>query len=241
VPEPEPLMSSSSSPSSPGPLTKFWRNWLRPFLIVAGVVMALRSAVLDWNVVPTGSMKPTIVEGDYILVNKLAYDVRVPFLGTRIAFRGEPVRGDIVVFVPPGEQDRYVKRVAGVPGDVIELRDNRLFVNGEPAEYRDLTGPKKSDVPPDPSTWLGTEVVAGRAHAVMLSPDEPGPASWGPVLVPDGQYFMLGDNRDNSKDSRFFGFVDRDRLQGRASRIVISLDPENHWLPRLSRFLQRLV
>src|SRR5262249_25125047 len=94
-----------------------------------------RSAVLDWNVVPTGSMNPTILEGDYILVNKLAYDIRLPFVGLSLTRCEDPARGDIVVFEPPGERDRYVKRIVGVPGDVVELRDNRLYVNGEPAEY----------------------------------------------------------------------------------------------------------
>src|SRR5262245_16450104 len=98
-------------------------------------MFAFRSSVLDWNVVPTGSMKPTILEGDYIVVNKLAYDVRVPFLGTPLVQRASPARGDVVVFLPPGEDQLYVKRVVGVPGDVVEMRDNRLLINGRPAVY----------------------------------------------------------------------------------------------------------
>ena len=175
--------------------------------------------MLDWNVVPTGSMKPTIVEGDYILVNKLAFDLRLPLTGGRLLFWSDPKRVTaIVVFDPPGERDRYVKRIVGVPGDVLELRDNRLFVNGKPARYQELdpgqnAGRRPRDATPD-NDCPGMETVAGRAHAVMLSPDSDSMTSFEPLVVPPGQYFVMGDNRDNSKDSRYFGFVSRDRIIG---------------------------
>ena len=146
-------------------MQRFWRNWLRPFVMVAGAMIVLRSSVLDWNVVPTGSMKPTIVEGDYILVNKLAFDLRVPLTGQRLLSWSDPQRGDIVVFDPPGERDRYVKRIVGVPGDVLELRDNCLFVNGKAAQYHALDPNGRdndSRVAPE-SDWFGMEIVAGRA------------------------------------------------------------------------------
>lgn len=219
----------------------FWNAWLRPVLLVSLALFAFRSTILDWNVVPTGSMKPTIVEGDYILVNKLAFDVRVPFVGWRLLERASPQRGDIVVFEPPGERDRYVKRVLGVPGDIVELRDNHLYVNGQPAGY-DFSAP--TEPPPvgeDARLSPGVEVVSGHAHAVMLSPDDPGLTSFGPVIVPARHYFVLGDNRDNSKDSRTFGFVGRERLVGRVSRVLVSLDLANASLPRLDRFLYRLA
>jgi len=105
---------------------------------VALFLSLFRSMVLDWNVVPTGSMKPTILEGDYIFVNKLAYGLKVPFTSSRLFSWSEPDRGDIVVFAPPGETDRYVKRVVGLPGDRLEMRDNQLCVNGAPCRYREL-------------------------------------------------------------------------------------------------------
>jgi signal peptidase I len=236
------LPSVQTSPPAPTAWQSFCRNWLKPFVIVAGIMIALRSSVLDWNVVPSGSMKPTIVEGDYILVNKLAFDLRIPLTGKRLWTWADPKRGDVVVFDPPGESDRYVKRVVGVPGDVIELRDNHLFVNGKPAEYLGLDPSRYADVRPDKPypDWFGTEIVAGRAHAVMLSPDRSSASDFGPVVVPAGQYFVMGDNRDNSKDSRYFGFVDRDRIVGRVPSVAISLDPERHNAPRWHRFFTAL-
>src|SRR5215218_7404793 len=96
---------------------RLWHDWLRPMLVVLVAVLAFRSVALDWNIVPSGSMRPTILEGDYILVNKLAYDLRLPFLGRSLLTWGDPRRGDVIVFVPPGETDRFVKRIIGLPGD----------------------------------------------------------------------------------------------------------------------------
>jgi signal peptidase I len=117
---------------------RWWRDWIRPCLIIAIVLSAVRSAVADWNDVPTGSMKPSIIEGDRIFVNKLAYDLKVPFTSWRLACWAEPARGDIVVFQEPLNNQRYVKRVIGLPGDLLELRANRLFVNGQAADYAPL-------------------------------------------------------------------------------------------------------
>jgi signal peptidase I len=236
---------TASAPTSPPPagrLARLWRNWVRPFLVIAVVMFAFRGSVLDWNVVPTGSMKPTILEGDYIVVNKLAYDVRVPFLGTSLAQRGAPARGDVVVFLPPGEDQLYVKRVVGVPGDVVEMRDNRLFINGRPATY-DKPAPAtlarlgRADLNPD---LLTQEVFAGHAHSVLRGDDDSSPHTFGPVRVPVGGYFLLGDNRDNSKDSRYFGPVPRERIMGRAVAIGASLDPWDGRRPRWERFLSAL-
>jgi signal peptidase I len=203
-------------------------------LLTGLALFAFRSTVLDWNVVPTGSMNPTIVEGDYVVVNKLAYDLKIPFLGWKLFRWGGPQRGDIVVFDPPGERDRFVKRVVGVPGDRLELRDNRLFINGRPARYAPLK-PGWKDAS-DSGAWLGLEVIAGKSHEIQLSADGSEHASFGPVVVPPGHYFMMGDNRDNSKDSRYFGFVARERIVGRVGRVLLSLDPLLGQQPRWTRF-----
>jgi signal peptidase I len=215
----------------PSTLRVVWR-WLRPVVITALVVFAFRSTVLDWNVVPTGSMNPTIVEGDWVLVNKLAYDFKVPLLGRTLFRWGGPQRGDIVIFDPPGEKDRFVKRVVAVPGDVVELRDNQLFLNGKPARYSPLSGEQG----PPTGDWLGQETISGRSHLVHLTEGVPSPSTFGPVTVPPGHYFMLGDNRDNSKDSRYFGFVARERIVGRVGRVLLSLDPLAVLHPRWARF-----
>jgi signal peptidase I len=204
---------------------------VRPFLVVVGGLLAFRSVVLDWNLVPSGSMRPTIVEGDYLLVNKLAYDLKMPFSGRTLVEWGGPQRGDIVVFRPPGETERYVKRVVGVPGDVLELRDNRLYVNGEPTSR-----PRA----PGRGVRVEREVLEGRGHAILLSPDRPSPLdSFEPLVVPPGHYFVMGDNRDDSKDSRYFGVVPRERIVGRVSSVAVSLDPLDH-LPRWGRFFHGL-
>ena len=112
-----------------------WREWILSFALFLGVVAPLKSAIVDWNWVPTGSMKPTIVEGDLVLVNKLAYDLKIPFTTRRLSEWANPVRGDIAVFFSPVDGVRMVKRVIGVPGDTIELRNEVLYLNGQAQRY----------------------------------------------------------------------------------------------------------
>src|SRR6266481_2604921 len=116
-------------------LKHWWRKEIRPLLILALIVFSIRSSLADWNDVPTGSMIPTILEGDRIFVNKLAYDLKVPFTTWHIAQWGDPKRGDIVVFYSPADGQRLVKRCVAVPGDVLELKNNELFINGVAAQY----------------------------------------------------------------------------------------------------------
>ena len=117
---------------------RLWQEWLRPLILVVAVMAPLRSAVADWNDVPTGSMKPTILEGDRVVVNKLAYDLKVPFTTWHLAQWDDPERGDIVVFWSPADGKRLVKRAVGIPGDKIELRDNMLVVNGAKSENEEV-------------------------------------------------------------------------------------------------------
>src|SRR5438445_9053118 len=114
----------------------WWRKEIRPLILLALVLLSIRSSLADWNDVPTGSMKPTILEGDRVYVNKLAYDLKVPFTTWHLAEWSHPQRGDIVVFFSPHDGKRLVKRVIGLPGDTIELRNNALVINGEPVTYQ---------------------------------------------------------------------------------------------------------
>ena len=221
---------------------KWWKQTVRPLLIVALIVFSIRSSLADWNDVPTGSMKPTILEGDRIFINKLAYDLKVPFTTWHVAEWSNPQRGDIVVFFSPQDGTRLVKRVIGQPGDVIALRNEHLVVNGEPVEYGPLgaeSSGQLTEVEREQSSFA-TEQLPGHTHAVMEIPRVPAKRNFGPVTVPAGQYFMMGDNRDNSFDSRYFGAVDRKRILGRASVVVLSLDKRNYWLPRTKRFFKGL-
>jgi signal peptidase I len=221
---------------------RFWREWVLPIGVVVAVLSTIRSAVADWNDVPTGSMKPTIIEGDRIFVNKLAYDLKLPFTTIHLAEWADPQRGDVVVLYSPENGTRLVKRVIGVPGDRIELRHNRLIVNGRRAVYEPLDPEIINQIAADeqPQHHFAGERIDDETHPVMLTPRVRAPRSFEPITVPEGQYFVMGDNRDRSGDSRLFGLVDRDLIVGRSSRVALSFDHSRWFLPRWSRFLKRL-
>jgi signal peptidase I len=222
--------------------SRFWTEWIKPFAVVGLVLFSLRSAIADWNDVPTGSMKPTILEGDRIFVNKVAYDLKFPFTTWRIREWADPGRGDVVVLISPADGMRLVKRVVGIPGDRVEMRGHRLHVNGIPAEYGPpdpaLVSAVAADLPP--TAVLSTETSGGRSHPIIIDPGAAAMASFEAVTVPPGRYLVMGDNRDNSRDSRFFGFVERASILGRATAVVVSLDRNHGWKPRWSRFFSPL-
>ncbi|WP_255701143.1 signal peptidase I [Microbulbifer sp. YPW16] len=193
------------------------------------LMLIFRSALADWNHVPTGSMRPTIQVGDYILVDKMAYDLRVPFTHHSLVRFAGPARGDIVVFDSAVTGNRLVKRVIGVPGDTVALQGNRLAINGHPVQYLHKSGSRTSQ--------QLVEMLPGQDHPIRLlnSSHSPGFAA---VSVPAGFYLVLGDNRDNSADSRVIGLVPRNEIVGRAHRVLLSLDYDNFHLPRRERFLK---
>lgn len=210
---------------------------LRIFLVMLLVVSSLRSALADWNDVPTGSMKPTIEIGDRVVVNKLAYDLKIPFTTVEVAKWGDPLRGDIVVLFSPVDGTRLVKRVIAVPGDSVAMAENQLLVNGKSATWSLM---KPSEDAEQGLTLITSETLFGRTHTMMLTPHVPAVRSFGPVTVPPGQYFVLGDNRDNSNDSRFIGFISRKSIVGKATAIAFSLDREHYFAPRFNRFFRKL-
>jgi signal peptidase I len=220
----------------------FWMGWGYSILVAFIIATSFKSAIADWNIVPTGSMKPTILEGDRIFVNKLAYDLKIPYTTLPIAKWGDPQRGDIVVFYSPADGMRLVKRVVGIPGDSIAMRNNQLIINGTKINYEPINHLKSNDLPisVDVNQYGFTENLSGTRHPVMITPQRPSLRSFSPVTIPEGKYFMLGDNRDNSADSRYFGFVERRRVVGQATSIIVSLDINNKYQPRWERFFTEL-
>jgi signal peptidase I len=203
-------------------------NW--GILLFTLVLFASRSSFADWYVVPTGSMLPTIVEGDRIFVDKMAYRLEVPFTDIEIMQTGQPKRGDIVVFNSEKAGNRLVKRLIGEPGDRVAMLDNKLFINGEQVLYED------SD-----NELHKTEHLGDIAHFVQFIPVAKARDNFAEVIVPQGYYLVLGDNRNNSADSRYYGFVPAIEIQGKANKVLVSLDPENYYLPRKERFNAPLI
>ena len=223
-------------------LDKLWIEY-RGLLIFLVVMVLFRSAIADWNQVPTGSMKPTILEGDRVVVNKLAYDLKIPFTSWQVQTWADPTPGEIVTFSSPKDEKLLIKRVIGTPGDVIAMRNNQLFFNNKPATYGilDMEIIQHLDLYQRHRHSFFFEQVGDQRYPVMMRPSEPnGYNSFGPIEVPEGYYLMLGDNRDNSADFRAIGLVSRERIMGRAHTVAFSVDYEDYYLPRLDRFIRPL-
>src|SRR4051794_21518781 len=203
------------------------RKWLHgnakflAFVLLFGV---FRTAVADWNPIPSASMHPNLLEGDVVFVNRMAFDLKLPLTNMVLAHMGEPARGDIVTFESPKDGTRLIKRLVALPGDVVEMRNERLYINGKGADYDMVTesldsvqGATLRALQLSESTDAGGR--GGRRHIQVL-PDVMAPRTFGPLTVPRGEYLMLGDNRDNSADSRVIGLVPRKLLIGRAERVL---------------------
>lgn len=204
-------------------------NW--GFALFLLIMFASRSSFADWYVVPTGSMQPSIVEGDRIFVDKMAYRLEFPFTDVVIAQTGTPERGDIVVFNSQKADNRLVKRLIGLPGDRVAMRNNQLYINGKKLAYTEVDGQQ----------YLAKEHLNNGTHKVQFSPVSQARDSFNEVTVPDNHYLVLGDNRNNSMDSRYYGFVPAMEIQGKAKNVIVSLDAENFYLPRKERNLIPLI
>lgn len=210
-------------------LHAFWKE-NKTFILFLGLMFIFRSAFADWNTVPTGSMKPTILEGDRIAVNKLAYDLHVPFSHISLIKLADPARGDIVVFDSKVSDKRLVKRVIGLPGDTVSMNNNQLTINGKTLDYSATNNAGDS-----------TENLMGVNHIVRISSTTNHSfANFPSVTVPANHYLVLGDNRDKSADSRVIGFVPREEIVGRSRDVIMSSNYDNYYLPRLDRFFHTL-
>lgn len=217
-----PRRSEALEPGKPNGFIDFCRS----FFPVIFVVLVLRSFVAEPFRIPSGSMIPTLLVGDFILVNKFAYGLRDPVVHHKFVPVGQPERGDIVVFRWPVDPSKdFIKRIVGLPGDRIGYRDKQLYINGEPAMLDPAGVYTAEGLPPPGVVYRLSERLAGQTHHVLVNPGRP--ADDFEFVVPTGEYFAMGDNRDGSDDSRRWGTVPERNLVGKAFFIWMSWDGVN--------------
>ncbi len=234
-----------------GTLSFMW-EWLRSVTIALALFFVVRSFFIEAFKIPTGSMEGTLLVGDFLLVNKLVYGAEVPFTSVKLPAIRTPHRGDVIVFQWPLDRTKnFVKRIVGMPGDTLEMREGNLVRNGKPQReaYVSHTAPG-SDVSDDEFNWQLAYLPGAQRPVIDVprlpiavqtleaSPGyHPSRNNWGPLVVPKGNYFVLGDNRDNSLDSRYWGFVADSLVRGQPLVVYYSYDPDVavklDWLTRV--------
>lgn len=204
-------------------------EYARSFFPVLLLVLVLRSFLAEPYQIPSESMVPTLEVGDFILVNKYAYGLRLPVFGTKVADIGDPQRGDVMVFIPPHDPRYFIKRVIGLPGDTVRYENKVLFINGERLKY-ELVGEV------DGRAYVTqmreyVENIDGRSHSIFKNGRFERTQEW---EIPPGSYLMMGDNRDKSQDSRFWGLAQEQNIVGKAVAIWLHKEPGWH-LPGFTR------
>ena len=195
---------------------------------VLGLVLVLRSFLIEPFQIPSQSMVPTLKVGDFILVNKFTYGIRLPVVGTKIVDIAEPKNGEVMVFIPPHQDVYFIKRVVGIPGDTVRYQDKTLYINGKQQSQTFL-----AQIPPvDPRVLQYREKLGNVEHLIQRNPyRETSVDEW---VIPEGHYFMMGDNRDQSSDSRYWGLVSEHNIVGKAVAIWLHKKPGLR-LPEFSR------
>ena len=212
-------------------------EYARSFFPILFAVLLLRSFLFEPFQIPTGSMIPTLNIGDFIVVNKFAYGLRLPVTGTRILDIGEPKRGDVMVFIPPHDPNYFIKRVIGLPGDHIRYADNVVYVNGEALPQQSVGLLREKGV------MHSRETVGGVTHDIYTAASQRFNRVYDwlqpeGMVIPEGSYFMMGDNRDNSSDSRYWGPASEARIVGKAVAVWMHKEPgltlpsfsQNRWI-----------
>lgn len=199
-----------------------------PFILLIVLMFSFRSSVADWYHVPSGSMEPTIQVGDRVVVDKMAYTLAVPFTDIALYNTGDIQRGDIVIIDSAAAKNRLIKRVVAVPGDTVSLSDNRLSINGETSRLTPIT----------PTIYQ--EELLDSSRKVALNKIDSTVKSFNEVMVPSGHVLAMGDNRNNSVDSRFYGFFPISEVRGKATSIAFSVDKDNLYMPRAERMFVAL-
>jgi signal peptidase I len=208
-----------------GQAASLFLEWAKSFTIAIVLFLFVRAFLVEAFKIPSGSMERTLLVGDFLLVNKMAYGAEVPFTGKHLPGTRVPQRGDIIVFQWPKDRSKnFVKRLVGVPGDTLSMRDGVLFVNGAQQRENYVTH-TEPDIDPsgEDFRWQRKYLVATAEAATAVHPSR---NNWGPLVVPPENYFALGDNRDNSLDSRYWGFVPDSLLRGRPLFVYYSYAPD---------------
>ncbi|HEX4574462.1 MAG TPA: signal peptidase I [Gemmatimonadales bacterium] len=209
-------------------LARWFDNWMRSLGMALVLFLIIRTFLIEAFQIPSGSMERTLLAGDFLFVNKAVYGAQIPGTTARLPGFASPRRGDVIVFAYPKNPElNYVKRVIGAPGDTVEMRGAELRVNGEPLTepYVQRSDPSHDVYDPE-FNWQRPYLIGGVFAA--RSSYHPTRDTWGPLVVPRDKFFVLGDNRDNSSDSRYWGFVDQKAVKGRPLIVYFSYDREAH-------------
>ena len=223
---------------SPGQHWGLFLEWAKSFTIAIVLFLFVRTFLVEAFKIPSGSMEKTLLVGDFLLVNKMVYGAEVPFTGKHLPAIRHPQRGDVIVFQWPVDPSKnFVKRLVGVPGDTLMMNSGDLYVNGVRQSERYVSHSEPPDIDPTSADFDWQKQYLVRTAEAATNTPPPSRNNWGPIVVPKDEYFVLGDNRDNSLDNRYWKFVPDSLIRGRPMFVYYSYDPDSldrmSWLTRI--------